>query len=250
MTISIIVRKAGFYFTTLHIRILRLFRHIFFLIKLTFRPGEISVHYSYRNRWLTWLLELPFYVIDILAIPELMEIFLQFLHSKNRLLTEREKKLINEVYGGCLKLSVISFDRYASIMRDRAMAFVGVNTIFFNRELSDALLLHEVCHCLQYQKFGSIYIIRALMAQNSKEGYSYGGSDFLHEWNITSDLRKLNYEQMAEVIGHFHLISLRQINDEDDVRLRKLEIYRNAAGNIINAINYQGSISSFFRLRI
>jgi len=250
MAISIIVRKAGFYFATLHLRILRLIRHILFLLKLTFQPKEVNVHYSYKNRWLTWMMELPFYFLDIFAIPELMEIILQVIHPKNRPLTQNEKSLICEVYGKSLNLSVISFDGYEALMKKYAIAFVGFNTIFFNRERSDDILMHEACHCLQYQKLGSVYIIRALMAQKSREGYNYGGSDYLHEWNMHGDIRKLNYEQMAEIIGHYHIIKHRHIRSDDKVRKHKLEIYDEAAAHILNGIKNQGSISSFFRLRI
>jgi hypothetical protein len=90
---------------------------------------------------------------------------------------------------------------------------------------------------------------RALLAQNSKEGYEYGGKLFekmVHSGNIN----QFNYEQMAEVFTHYYIFTYNAIDSEYDNYSHYKEVYTIAHKRLLEAINNQDSISKFLRLWI
>ena len=86
-------------------------------------------------------------------------------------------------------------------------AFVVGNTIRVLRRsapppgdpLPDALLVHELVHCWQYQHGGRAYLSRALAAQAWGEGY-----DFARALRAGRPWAALNPEQQAGLIEHGH----------------------------------------------
>jgi hypothetical protein len=56
-------------------------------------------------------------------------------------------------------------------------------------------------HVWQYEQFGSYYIYKALSAQNSEEGYNYGGIKELDRCIARKgSLLDYNFEQQASII--------------------------------------------------
>ena len=48
--------------------------------------------------------------------------------------------------------------------------------------MQNSILIHELTHVWQFEKMGSVYIPYALIAQQSKMGYNYGGVSELKTW--------------------------------------------------------------------
>ena len=85
-----------------------------------------------------------------------------------------------------------------------AVAFVTFNTIHFANKISVPVFIHEVVHIWQYQKFGSVYIYRALKAQNSSEGYNYGGLESLYAKMLSNYVfTDFNFEQQGEIFEDY-----------------------------------------------
>jgi len=189
-------------------------------------------------------------MIDITGILEFIECLVQIIHPKNRFLTDDEKTILRKVYGEEIRYNYLTIDTYRTFMPSKALAFVGLNTLFMNTSLSNELLVHETCHCLQYQRYGSVYIIRALLAQNSKEGYEYGGLSFLKKWVHSGNINQFNYEQMAEVFTHYFIFTYNAFDSEYDNYSHYKEVYTHAHKRLLEAINNQDSISKFLRLWI
>ncbi len=205
------------------LRLWRFFKHFKVLFQLLLKRDQLLIHYSYSNIGLIiWSYEFVLYLLDLVALPELFQIFIDLIHWKNRPLNLEERDLVKSVFSGKINLDVVSVDQYRYFFSYVAMAFVGFNTIFFNRKITGELLIHEATHCWQYQRFGSVYIIRALLAQNSKEGYKYGGIDALENVLQTEQIKSINYEQQAEMITDYYSLLNHEIADPD-----KINIYKN-----------------------
>ena len=61
-----------------------------------------------------------------------------------------------------------------------------------------AWLVHEVTHVSQYQKYGIVYIIKALRAQR------HGGYNYKETWLQTA-LNDFNFEQQADIAKQYYL---------------------------------------------
>lgn len=66
------------------------------------------------------------------------------------------------------------------------------------------VLIHELVHVIQYQQHGSPYLLRALVAQYSREGYHYGGVSTLRKMRRNGQgLSAFNYEQQAAIVEDY-----------------------------------------------
>ncbi len=65
-------------------------------------------------------------------------------------------------------------------------------------------MIHELTHVWQYVKTGLVYIPEAIAAQNSDEGYEFGGVAGLKTvMTAGGHLSAFNVEQQGEVIAHY-----------------------------------------------
>ncbi len=104
------------------------------------------------------------------------------------------------VFGDSIDYDTIRINGDNTIICKRLhIAFVSFHTIHYHQSISDSILIHELVHVWQYERFGSAYIARALLAQHSKMGYKYGG---LAALSRSQKLTDFNFEQMAEIIKH------------------------------------------------
>ncbi len=205
------------------LRLWRLLKHFKVLFQLFLKKDKLLVHYSYfKFGLIIWSYEFVFYLLDLLAIPELLQILIDLIHWNNRPLNIEEKNIIQRVFSNEINLNIITVDQYRHFFTNVAMAFVGFNTIFFNRKIIGELLIHEATHCWQYQRFGSVYILRALLAQNSKEGYNYGGIHSLGNVIHSEQIKSINYEQQAEIITDYYLLL-----EKNKSNFREIKIYEN-----------------------
>lgn len=163
-----------------------------------------------------WFMDLLFYCLDLILIPDAIDLTLTWILPKIRLLNEEEKKYINKYFNSQVDTSNIRISyRIPDWIEKLAVAFVTFNTIHFSERISLPIFIHEVVHIWQYQKFGSVYIYRALKAQNSTEGYNYGGLENLYSKMLNNYIfTDFNFEQQGEIF-------------EDYCRLRESESNQN-----------------------
>lgn len=176
----------------------RLFYHFFQLL-----PGVKPA--IPRTRWYDWPGDLVYYLIDVLYIPEWYSLLSVLFRNNLRFANELEEYLIAEYFEGLVDKRFVLFNDGASaLVKKFAHALVTFNIIHFDKELSEPIIVHELVHIYQYQKYGSVYLYRALQAQLSKNTYDYGGSE-----NLASGILKgktiydYNFEQQASIVEDF-----------------------------------------------
>lgn len=163
-----------------------------------------------------WSIDLIFYCFDLLLFPDILELIFTWVQPKIRLLNRDEKLYITKYFKNQVWVQNIRMNsRIPKWIENLAVAFVTFNTIHFSEKLTVPIFIHEVVHIWQYQKFGSVYIYRALKAQNSNEGYNYGGLENLYSKMLDNYIfTDFNFEQQGEIF-------------EDYCRLKESESYEN-----------------------
>lgn len=152
-----------------------------------------------------WTFDLGFYIVDLFAIPELVEFVMVWVQPSIRLLDEKEKYFAQKYFYDKVNLENVRVnDRISKRVENLAIAFVTFNTIHYSKTISIPIFIHEMVHIWQYQKFGSVYIFRALLAQNSKEGYDYGGLENLYSKMLNNYVfTEFNFEQQGEIFEDY-----------------------------------------------
>ncbi|MFT4537092.1 MAG: hypothetical protein ACI9P5_004473 [Saprospiraceae bacterium] len=152
-----------------------------------------------------WCYDLVFYVFDLLLLPEVYEFFITLTKSDYRFLSKEEKEIAYQYFGNSVKLDFVRVNTQMSkYIEKKAHAYVTLNTINYRRSISKPIFIHEMVHIWQYQRFGSMYIFRALKAQNSSEKYDYGGSENLYSCMIKHQkFTDFNFEQQGAIIEDY-----------------------------------------------
>ncbi len=184
------------------VRIARLLFHFSYWI-----PGK---HYALPNRpshILIWFSDLISYILDCLGLGEILTALLMILFPKSRGLTAGEIEMLTPLFGKGIRYSdVLIIPDSNDWTKKFAHAFVIFNTIHHHGELKDHILVHEMVHVYQYQRFGSMYIGRALNAQHFGEGYEYGSSTGLYKAMITGKrFKDFNFEQQGQIMEDYYL---------------------------------------------
>lgn len=176
----------------------RLSYHFFQLLPFTIQAIP-------RSKWYDWPVDLVFYILDILYFPEIYTLCQVALKSNIRLANDLEEYLMTEYFNGIIDQRYVLFNNKASdIVKKYAHAMVTFHIIHFDGELSEAIIVHELVHIHQYQKFGSVYLYRAMKAQMSAYTYDYGGIERL-EVGIEKgkSIYDYNFEQQAAIIEDY-----------------------------------------------
>lgn len=155
---------------------------------------------------LDWPIDLFFYLADVVYLPEWHMSIILLIKPNIRPLTDNEKILLEEWFGETIDADVVLINDQASVfVRKYAYAFVGYHIINYRDRIETAILVHELVHVFQFQKFGSVYIYRALKAQNSKHKYDYGGvGKLVNGLNQGKTLFHYNFEQQAMIIEDYY----------------------------------------------
>lgn len=196
------MNRICYYFKELRIRIKRLWRHVIYPF---YRP--IANEFPPKSI-LEWFVDAGFYIMDIVAMPEVYEIVFSLLKIKTRSLTTQEKALAKSIFGDSIQYNLVKVDSKARFGTKKiALAYVSFNTINYLKNIDKAIFIHELMHIWQFQRFGSIYIARAIKAQRSKEGYDYGGVANLYQVMLKGgSLLDFNFEQQADIIEDYYRI--------------------------------------------
>lgn len=151
----------------------------------------------------------PFFqLLDLLQITWLYEVLSNAIKPHTRPLSTRERAVAISVFGNSIQYDKVRIDEHAYIGTRRFnICYVSFNTINNWGKLSDELLIHELIHIWQYQRFGARYIPRALAAQRTPEGYDYGGVETLKKaLRVGEKLWDFNYEQQGDIVADYFRI--------------------------------------------
>jgi len=177
---------------------LRLVHHFFGWI-----PG-----FNYSNRIRTtpilWLGDLLFYLVDLLGISLLIQVFYIIIFPVRKL-SEEEEFLAQQFFDTTIDYRYVLINsKMPKRFKNFAHAFVSLNIINYPERISNAIFIHELVHIWQYQQFGTVYIFRAILAQFSNEGYDYGGVEGLYNDMIQGkDFLDFNFEQQGEIFEDY-----------------------------------------------
>jgi hypothetical protein len=149
---------------------------------------------------LRWIAGLLLKGIDLMPIPLILETLMDVIKWKTRCMTPDEIKIAKSVFGEAVNYALVGMDSASwPVKKGKAMAYVTLHTINFEKSIPDHILVHEMTHIWQYRKHGSLYLTEALFAQRWGGGYDYGGPDAL-KVNAEKGLMAFNFEQQAEIV--------------------------------------------------
>jgi hypothetical protein len=215
--------KWQFYFLSFGTRCKRLYLHVVSpFVAIT--PNQILPSKTILN----WMMDLPIYVLDIVAFPEITETLFAISKTKSiRALDTREKEEATKIFESSLILAPICIDRNAKIgTGSYARAYVSFNTVNYRKQISMQTLIHELVHVWQYQKYGSVYIRHALTEHKSiANPYDFGGLDALYFDMVKGKkLNEYGIEQQAEIIETYYAaLGLRHVSS---LQLATLKYFR------------------------
>ena len=200
------------YFTHFPTRLMRLFRHIgqpflFRLSKKDYWKDEADFS-SWGSVIVLWIIELFVLILELLGFGELYETANDFLKYSSRPLTPEELILAQTVFGSTINYEPIRIDERAHVgPRFYRFCYVSFNIINSWGVMHPHILIHELVHIWQYQRFGAIYMIRALIAQHTHCGYDYGGIQALKDRRKKGEgLLDFNLEQQGDIITDYFLL--------------------------------------------
>lgn len=181
-------------------RVLRLAVHLT-KVRRGSRTGKVSPLPISRHG--LWVLELTFYVMDVLAVPEIYETVMDWVKWNTRPLSGAEIEVARTVYGSSFDYRRVRVDERAQVVsRKTGIFYVSFFTINCWGGFDKKLLVHELMHVWQFHKFGSVYIPRALLAQRTIAGYDYGGHAFLESMKKENgSLLDFNFEQQGDIVA-------------------------------------------------
>ena len=194
-------------------RLVRLYHHIFGW-RYSLKPITLL---PYRN-FILWTGDLLFLLFDVLYFDKIFYIFQALFGYKKRSLTERELCVLKPIFRDSISYENVKlYSKVGAFIRRRAYAFVLFDTINFSKTITDDVLVHEAVHIWQYQRYGSPYILRALLAQISNEKYDYGGIENLYDGMVKGrQLVDFNFEQQGDIVqnGYLQRKGVRGINNQ------------------------------------
>ncbi len=227
MVVGHIIRSLGFYQKSFISRNLRLWRHLVYWLW----PKDIFKNTLRSEGLIEWVVHLVFYVIDFFAIPEIYECIMIAFKWNTRALYKVEVAEARKIFGDAIRYVFVKVDQKAHLgPRQGNFAYVSFNTINVYGNMSLKLLIHELVHVWQYQRFGSVYAYHAMKAQKSTEGYDYGGIESLFA-DMTKGKRFLdfNFEQQGDILADYYA---RCHCDETPVTIDET-IYKYYAGQLV-----------------
>ena len=194
--VRVLIRR-GFFST--QTRWKRLLGHVFWIRNWNFLPASHP---------LIWFGDLICYLVDVIYLPEILEVFLFFTVGHLRHLDREEKELARAFFSRSVDLSLVFVNDQAKIFtKNFAHAYVSFQMIHFDKEIEPSIFVHEMVHVWQFQCFGTVYLFRAMLAQMSKEGYDYGGFPAIRQCSEDQvPLLMFNFEQQAEIIEDYYKI--------------------------------------------
>ena len=187
-------------FRLLPIRVYRIALHLTSPLRLAGKRNQFQLAF--------WLVELAMLIGDLFGLGEIYEIVQEFGKFNCRPLHDWEIQLAKTVYGDTINYKRVRIDEYA-FLGPKQMHFAYVSFYHINAwgPLQNSLLIHELIHIWQYEQFGSVYMPRALRAQNTPKAYDYGGVEQLIAFrDENKSILDFNYEQQGDLVADYFRI--------------------------------------------
>jgi hypothetical protein len=149
-------------------------------------------------------LEALILLVEVVALPELLETIWDWAYWHSRPLTQEEIAVGKSVFGDSVNYKRVRVNERERLFSKRAAtAYVTFYTINYWGKMSNAHFLHELTHVWQYQHLGTRYMLWAIQGQHSEKGYNYGGEAALSAHQKIG-LRAFNLEQQADIVSDYY----------------------------------------------
>ncbi len=160
------------------------------------------------NKYAQWWIELLFYSLDVLAVPEIYETLMDWSKWKTRPLTKEEIQTARTVFGDSINYDRVRVDETANIAcKKHHLLYVSFYTVNSWGQFRPDIFIHEMMHVWQFQSIGGVYIPWALLAQRTDLGYNYGGLQVLADVKASGGgFENFNLEQQADIISDYFCI--------------------------------------------
>jgi len=157
-----------------------------------------------KHVFLRWLAGIFLLAFDLIPLSLIYELFIVILNIKVRQLNAHERQQAHSVFGHSIPLHLVTLNPDSlPVKRKKATAYVSFYTVNFYGAIADTMLIHELVHVWQYERYGSAYISEALWAQHWGGGYDYGGIEPLKMYSDDKRLAAFNFEQQADIIEEY-----------------------------------------------
>ena len=188
-------------------RLERLFFH-FWVMRYS---KKISNQVSNRlHLLLIWILESFILLVELLGIGEIYDMLITILKRSAGPLSPAQLQEAIQFYGDNPIFRKVRIDEKAKIGTKKwSTAYVSCFTINTGEPIKNEVLIHELVHVIQYRKYGLRYMTRAIYGQQWGNGYNYGGTKGILDWQTKPNQEKyfFNPEQEAEFITDLYLLS-------------------------------------------
>ncbi|MFT4758951.1 MAG: hypothetical protein ACI9XO_001021 [Paraglaciecola sp.] len=156
-----------------------------------------------------WWWELSCHILELFGIAEWYEAACGIYKKETRLLNAFELVMAKEIFGNTINYARVRIDETAEIACKKSqLKYVSFYTINSWGRMSDYIFIHEMVHVWQYQKFGAVYIPKALKVHLTKGmGYNYGGLLTLQNaMNNNGKFLDFNFEQQGDIVADYFRI--------------------------------------------
>ena len=194
----------------LYIRIFRLLKHLFCVINFI-QYGQIQGQDPEFNNGLLfntfmWFAELSVYFLECFGIGEIYETIVDLIKFNTRPMYDWEIKMAQSVFGDTIKYQRVRIDEKAiGGPKQYKFAYVSFYTINSWGPMSNSHLIHELMHVWQYEEMGAVYMPKAGAAQQSPNGYNYGGLAKLQQFiYLKKNIRDFNLEQQGDIVQDYY----------------------------------------------
>lgn len=148
-------------------------------------------------------------ILEIFGIAECYETACDFYKKETRSLNAFELVMAKEIFGDTINYARVRIDETAEIAcKNSHLKYVSFYTINSWGRMSDDIFIHEMVHVWQYQKFGAVYIPKALKVHLTEGmGYNYGGLSALqHSMKNNGKFLDFNFEQQGDIVADYFRI--------------------------------------------
>jgi hypothetical protein len=154
---------------------------------------------------LKWLGHRIIDLVDVVGLGEAYETVMDFVKFNTRTLTSAEIASAKKIFGGTIALDRVRLDERAVLgPAFSGRAYTSFHTINSWGALSDDVLIHELTHVWQYERFGAIYMPQAIHAQIWGDKYEYHGAAGLRAKQAAGEkFSSFNREQQAQIVQDF-----------------------------------------------
>ncbi len=207
-----IINRMMYFILSLPTRFWRLIQHIWKgLLSLRIDSKEWYTELTQGKTWASffrWWIALILYLLDLIGIGELHDTIMDLFKFNTRRLYDWEIELGKTIFGDSIKWQLVSIDNRAFLgPKQKHFAYVSFHSINSWNTLSNSVLLHEFIHIWQYEKFGSVYMLKAIQAQKSALKYNYGGVNALYKAvKEGKSLLSFNFEQQGDIVADYYKI--------------------------------------------